>query len=120
MPSKCRGDINQENVNSLNVTLSVKHDVLDSNDVEVDSINNSCNESVHSLLLENEANTSVSISRDIAYNMNHVDQTGRLQNACPMLRAAHIGFTKLGLLSRYKLVDFSHKLPASSSEKWTL
>ena len=37
-----------------------------------------------------------------------------------MLRAAHFGFTKLGLSSRYKLADFSHKLPASSFEKWTV
>ena len=120
MPSKCRGDVKQENVNNLNVTLQVKHELLDSNGVDVDSLNSSCNKSVHFLLLKNEANTSLSISCDIAHNMNHVDQTGRLQNACPMLRAAHFGFTKLGLSSRYKLADFSHKLPASSFEKWTV
>ena len=37
-----------------------------------------------------------------------------------MLQAAHFGFTELDLSSRYKLVDFSHKLPISSFEKWTL
>ena len=52
--------------------------------------------------------------------MNHVDQTGSLQNACPILQAAYFGFTKLGLSSRYRLADFSHKLPAPSFEKWTL
>ena len=84
-----------------------------------DSLDNSCKDNVHSLLVENEAHT-LSVSNDIEINMNHVDQIMSLQNACPILRAAHFGFTKLGVSSQYRLADFSYKLHASSFEEWTL
>ena len=69
-------------------------------------------------LVENEVNT-LSISNNIEYNINHVDQSGSLQNACPIFRAAHFSFTKFGFSSRYRLTDSSQKLPTSSFEKWT-
>ena len=107
--------MNQENVKSL----IVKHDMLNLNNEVFDSCNSSCNDDADSFLVENEVNF-LSVPCDIEHNMNHVDQTGRLQNACPILQTAHFGFTKLGLSSRYKLADLSHKLLASSFEKWTL
>ena len=88
MPSKCKGDVNQDNVNSS----IVKHDMLNLKVEVPDSLNISCNDDAHSLLVENEAN-SLKVSNDIEHNMNHFVQTGSLQNACPILRAAHFGFT---------------------------
>ena len=67
-----------------------------------------------SLLTDHKVNTLLD-SNNIVHNMNHVDQTGSLQNACPMLQTAHFSVS-----SRYRLADFSQKLPVSSFTEWTL
>ena len=54
----------------------------------------------------NEYNNPLSNPCDIKENnMNSIEATGSLQNACSVLLTAHFGFIKLGLLAHYRLTD---------------
>ena len=89
----------------------------------VDSLNNSekvlnTDIKTNAILCANGCILSDSVN--MVDNVNNVDRTGSLQNACPLLRPARFGFVKLGMSSRYRLADRSHKLPASSFSDWTV
>ena len=91
-----------------NVTIALDESVNCGNSKKFAHINTKIEDvvSTHECILSDSVN--------MVDNTNGVDRTGSLQNACPLLRPAHFGFVKLGVSSRYRLADFSHKLPASS------
>ena len=89
----------------------------------VDSLNNSekiLNTNIKTNAILCVSGCILSDSVNMVDNVNNVDRTGSLQNACPLLRPARFGFVKLGMSSRYRLADCSHKLPASSFSDWTV
>ena len=109
MPSKGTSDEVQQNV-----TIALDESVNCGNSKKIFHINTKIEDvvSTHECILSDSVN--------MVDNTNGVDRTGSLQNACPLLRPAHFGFVKLGVSCRYRLADFSHKLPASSFSDWTL